>query len=241
MALRRIRFAFFYSGVLAALLFLLPVWMPLRSLLLRRSPLVRPAGAFFRSLLPLIGIRVRLRGAGHLYDHGPALYLSNHQSQLDIALILGWIGPLAFLAKAELFRVPFFGSLLRRAHCLEVYRGEPHKNQNLGIRMRAVLAQGYSFCVFPEGTRSPNGEILPFKTGIFHHALEAQLPLVPVCLSGAHILWPKKRWGISGGEVQVEILAPIFYEEYRHLSAEQLRDEIRRRLIEKQKSIPGDA
>lgn len=206
MPVKRLRFVTFYSGVLAALLFVLPIWLPLWSVLQRRPKFSRPAQGFFRLLLPMLGIKVKVKGRGHLNGLGPALYVCNHQSQLDIALILAQLGPMSFLAKAELFRIPVFGSLLRRAFCLPVYRGQPEKNKNLASQLVKFMKSGHNYCVFPEGTRSPNGALLPFKTGIFHYAIEAGIPIVPVVIHGAHRLWPKGALWLHGGELKLEIL-----------------------------------
>lgn len=227
MPVKRLRFATFYGGVLVALLFVLPLWIPATLLFRLHAQFTWPAGVFFRVVLPLLGIRVEVQGREHLEDLGPAVIVANHQSQLDIGMILGYLRPVSFLAKAELFRIPVFGSLLKLSGCLRVYRGDRKRNEGLGERLHRALEEGQSFCVFPEGTRSPDGQLLPFKTGIFHYIKSGDSVCLPIVIQDAHRIWPKGALWIHPGTVRLIILPPMRARDYASLSAEEFRDTVR--------------
>lgn len=161
-------------------------------------------------------------------SQGGFLYFSNHSSMLDILALFVALKdtPFVFAAKKELFRVPFIGWHLRLAGYVEVDR----QNRDRAISAYTKAAQqvrerGTIVTVYPEGTRSVDGTILPFKKGPFMLALEAQVPIVPIAVDGAQLALRKHSLRLYGHPIRVVIGAPI---EVRGLALED-RDELLRR------------
>jgi 1-acyl-sn-glycerol-3-phosphate acyltransferase len=119
------------------------------------------------------------------------LVMSNHQSLYDIPVLFQVLGPnIRMIAKKELFRVPIFGNALAAAGFVAVDRGNRHAAIRNLERARALLASGTHVWIAPEGTRSATGQLLPFKKGGFHLALQSELPILPVTLSGTRDVLP---------------------------------------------------
>ena len=163
-----------------------------------------------RGCLWLGGVRVQIEGVEHLPVQGPVVYMSNHQGNFDIPVLFASL-PVQFrwLAKAELFRIPLFGLTMRIAGYIPVER----KDRRLAIQSMNLAAQqvaaGTSIMIFPEGTRSPDGALLPFKKGGFVLALQAQAPIVPIAIDGSAALMIKSSWLIRSGEVRLRIFPAI--------------------------------
>lgn len=136
--------------------------------------------------------------------------VSNHQSNIDImANFVAADVPIRFLAKKELFRIPIFGPSIRAIGMVEVNR-TAGAGQHLALNRAAkdVIARKHSLMVYPEGTRSREGYMKTFKKGAFLIAVEGQLPIVPMTISGAEQAWPAGGL-VRGGTVRVHIGKPI--------------------------------
>lgn len=179
------------------------------------------------------GLRIGLRIAG-IHAHveglenippGVCIFASNHASNLDpIALTPNIPRRVALLAKKEVFTIPVLSKAIRLAKLVPVDRGDSEaaaESVDLAIK---YLKEGLSFCVYPEGTRSRDGRLLPFKRGTFVMALRAGVPVVPVSLAGTQNLMRKGDWRIYPGEVTVRFGPAVNAAGY---SMEQ-RDELRR-------------
>jgi 1-acyl-sn-glycerol-3-phosphate acyltransferase len=155
--------------------------------------------------------RLEARGAEHVPAAGPVLLVANHSSVLDPPLVGGASArPLTFLAKAELFRVPGFGALVRAlgAHPLRREGADPAA---LRTAQRA-LAEGRALLVFPEGTRGVEGVLRPAKRGAALLAMQAGVPVVPVYISGSGRAWPRGRWLPRPAKVVVTFGAPLRFQ-----------------------------
>lgn len=152
------------------------------------------------------GVRLTVEGIEHLPSRGPVVYMANHQGNFDIPVLFAGL-PVQFrwLAKAELFRIPLFGLAMRSAGYIPVER----KDRRLAIQsMNAAaerVAAGTSIMIFPEGTRSPDGALLPFKKGGFVLALQAQAPIVALAIDGSAALMPKGSRMIRSGEIRLRV------------------------------------
>lgn len=178
------------------------------SLVLRNENLVwRFAKAQARNLARMCGVRIRIRGAEQLGNE-PYVFAPNHQSHFDIVALLGYLpGNNRFAAKVDLFREPVLGLVLRRMGMIPIDRDD---RPNAIDRMNRASAAGVSAIVFPEGTRSEDGRLLPFKKGAFVTAIRAGVPIVPVVCKGTHEVMPKgARLSILPGEVEIVVLSPI--------------------------------
>ncbi|MBI4957545.1 MAG: 1-acyl-sn-glycerol-3-phosphate acyltransferase [Myxococcales bacterium] len=145
------------------------------------------------SSLTGLGIRVEPSGLEHVPAHGGFVYAANHQSQLDI-LVLGAAlpGDFKWAAKRQLMHVPFLGWHLRLAGHVPVDRQSgPAAAARTTAAFERTLRQGKPLLVFPEGTRSADGELRPFKNGGFVAAVRAGAPIVPVVVDGTFDLMPK--------------------------------------------------
>lgn len=167
----------------------------------------RFAKASARALARVCGVRVRVRGA-ELLGSGPYIFTPNHQSHFDIAALLGFLpGNARFAAKKELFREPILGLVLRTMGMVPVDRDD---SGDAIRRFRKLGADGYSTIIFPEGTRSRDERLQPFKKGAFVAAIELGIPIVPVVCLGTHQIMPKGQYlSILPGEVELVVLEPI--------------------------------
>ena len=142
---------------------------------------------------------------------GGFLFFANHQSVLDIIALFVALKdtPFAFAAKRELFKVPFIGWYLAIAGYVEVDRNNRERAMASYQRAAGLLQEGLRICIYPEGTRSVDGSVLPFKKGPFMLALEAQVPIVPVAVEGAQHAVRKHTFRLYGATIHVRVGDPI--------------------------------
>ena len=162
-----------------------------------------------RICLFLIGVRVNVVGKENLPDEG-AVYLFNHQSLLDIPIVLASLPvPVNFGAKIELYKIPLWGFIMRRFGVLPIARNDQREVQKVYDKAVARIHNGENVILAPEGTRAPLNKLLEFKSGPFIFAIQAQAPLVPLAIKGAGPLMPKKKLLVRWQEdrkVTIEIL-----------------------------------
>jgi 1-acyl-sn-glycerol-3-phosphate acyltransferase len=177
------------------------------------------------------GVRVIVEGLDHVDRTQPYVFMSNHQSVLDIgALVLTLPVNWRFVAKRELTWVPFFGWALGLSDQIVIDRG----NRTSAVRSLQRAAErvrgGISVIVFPEGTRSPTGRMREFKSGGFHLAIEAQVPILPATVSGSFHLIPKRSLKVQSGTIKVSYGRPIptrgLGVEDRHALKDRVREAI---------------
>jgi 1-acyl-sn-glycerol-3-phosphate acyltransferase len=203
-----LRTLFFYATFIPWTLFVIVTGVPLSFL----SPDYLHSYARFwaRVSLRLAGVRLEVEGGGGLRDGEAVVYMPNHQSNADIlALFAGLPGQFRWLAKEELFRIPLFGYAMHRTGYIPIDRSDRRKAMQSMVEAARRIAEGASVVVFPEGTRSPDGHLLPFKKGGFLLAIEAQAPIVPVAIHGSRAVVPKGRWSLRGGTIRVSIFPPV--------------------------------
>jgi 1-acyl-sn-glycerol-3-phosphate acyltransferase len=174
---------------------------------------------------------LRVRGAEHVPARGPALIVSNHQSILDPPVIGGAARrQIYFLAKAELFRIPMFGSLIRALHARPVRREGSDPG---ALRTAAqLLGEGKALLVFPEGTRSLNGRLGEGKPGVGMLAVTSGAPVVPAYVSGTLEALPKGSAWPRRSQVSVSFGPALHFkprngagrkERYREAAQEMMR------------------
>ena len=221
--IRTIMVLTFVALALVSVLPLLIVW----------TLLTGDAGAMYRIFMRalfvtmrLAGIRVRVEGLENI-PSGVCVFASNHASNLDpVALVPNIPRRVALLAKKEVFRIPILTKAIRLAKLVPVDRGDKDAAAESVDTAVQYLKEGLSFCVFPEGTRSRDGRLLPFKRGTFLMAIRAEAWVVPVSLAGTQRLMRKGGWTIHPGEVVVRYGQAINAAEY----SEDQRDELRQRV-----------
>jgi len=168
------------------------------------------AGIWARCVLFGSPINVRIRGLSNIDLSRSYIFMLNHQSLYDIPVILGCL-PVQFrwLAKHELFKIPLFGIAMRRSGYISINRTNRRSAFKSLKKAARIIRSGVSVVIFPEGTRSHDGRILPFKNGGFVLAIQSQVPIVPVIIQGTSAILTKKQIKITPGEVSIQVCAPI--------------------------------
>jgi len=162
-----------------------------------------------RMALRLAGIKLEIGGQEKIPTDRAVVFMPNHQSMCDPPAVIASLPPVRVLLKKSLFRVPVLGAGMKLSGFIPVDR------QNREQAMRAVeeavvaLRAGHPFLVYPEGTRSPDGRLLPFKKGGFVMAIKAQVPIVPISVSGASKIMRKGEMVIHPGVVRLTFHDPI--------------------------------
>ncbi len=159
-------------------------------------------------LLARAFLRIRFHGVEHVPRTGPVLLAPNHVSYLDPVLVsLPLHRPLHYMTLEKFFRVPVLGPLIRWCRAFPVREGEV--DQAAVRRAVRILRAGEGLVVFPEGGRSPDGRLGPFRHGAFWIAVMADAPVVPVSIAGADRVWPVGRRLPRPGRVRVTYHPPV--------------------------------
>ncbi len=161
-------------------------------------------------------VKVRVRGREHVDPHRVYLFMANHQSQFDILAIMAALYDFQFrwMVKRELLWVPVFGLVLRATKQILVDRQNRTQAVATIRQVRRLLDAGISVLFFPEGRRSSDGHLLPFKPGGFAVAIERGVPVVPITVNGSQEVLPASGWRIRGGEIEVVLSPPLTVEQY---------------------------
>lgn len=162
-----------------------------------------------RMLMWILGNPIRIEGTE--FSNERAIYVCNHASPIDIFLMM-WLTPTGTvgIAKKEIIWYPLFGQLYVLANHLRIDRSNPYAAiQSMKEVAHAVVKNNLSLIIFPEGTRSKNGRLLPFKKGFVHLALQTRLPIVPMVFTGTHHAWRKGGLHVRPAPITVNYLRPI--------------------------------
>jgi len=181
-----------------------------------------------RSILAAGRIKVTVRGLSNIDLSRSYIYMSNHQSNFDIPVLLAHL-PVQFrwLAKVELFRIPVFGYAMKRAGYISIDRSNSRSAIKSLKSAANIIRDGVSVLIFPEGTRSNDGSIMPFKQGGFIIGVDSGVPVVPVIIRGTRSIMPKKRLRIEPGNVVLEIKKPIESSDYTRKTRDALMKKVR--------------
>lgn len=186
------------------------------------------ARAWAKSILWVSRVKVNLKGLANLPGETPCILMPNHQSNFDIPVLLGRL-PIQFrwLAKAELFKIPIFGRGMRGCGYISIDRSNRKSAfQSLADAARRIKG-GASVLIFPEGTRSRDGNIGPFKKGGFVLTVDAGVPIVPIIVYGTRTIMPKGSLVLQRRDVYMEILPPVETSGYTRKNKEMLIQEVR--------------
>jgi 1-acyl-sn-glycerol-3-phosphate acyltransferase len=163
----------------------------------------------------LVGVKVKIQGLENLQPGQNYIFMSNHVSNLDPPVLIPSIpGRCSVLVKKEVFRFPILGAGMKMAGLVPVDRSNRESAIESVNAAIAVLGQGLHMVVFPEGTRSQDGQLLPFKKGPFHLAIDSGVPVVPVTLLGTQECWPKNSFAMHSGTATVVLHPPIDSRKY---------------------------
>ena len=186
------------------------------------------ARAWARSILFVSGIQVHVNGLENLNVGGSCILMPNHQSNFDIPVLLGCL-PVQFrwLAKAELFKIPIFGRGMRGCGYISIDRSNRKSAFQSLTEAAAKIRNGVSVLIFPEGTRSWDGNILPFKKGGFVLSVDAGVPIVPIIIFNTGSIMPKGKLLIRTQSVRMDILTPIPTSGYTRKTKDDLMEFVR--------------
>lgn len=177
------------------------------------------------------GVKVNVEGLENIEGKGPFVFMSNHQGSYDIFVLLGHL-PFHFkwLAKKELFSIPFFGWAMSAAGYISLDRQGTRETVEAMNQAAQRIHDGMSVVIFPEGSRSPDGTIQPFKKGGFTLAMKSKVPIIPIALAGSREIMPKDRLTASSGVIRIRIGPPIATASYslkeRNILMEKVRGTI---------------
>jgi 1-acyl-sn-glycerol-3-phosphate acyltransferase len=177
----------------------------------------------------LLGVRVEVTALDKLDATQAYVFTPDHRSHADITALMAALPTARYAAKRELFDEPVLGAAMRALGMIPIDRDNPALAKRTLDEAAAKLGRTVSVVIFPEGTRAPAGQMLPFKAGAFVFGIEQQVPVVPVALHNTAQVMPAHGYlTIPGGRVVVEILDPIptaglTYED-RHRLKEQVRE-----------------
>lgn len=180
-----------------------------------------------RMLLWITSVKVEVIGQQNVLRGRPQVFMANHQSGFDILIVLAYLDTyFAWIAKQELFNIPVFGHALAKTGSIAIDR------KNFVRAMRSIhdaarrIREGKSVMTFPEGTRSMDGQIHPFKKGVFHLALQAGVPIVPVTIIGSGEIMPTKSLRVHPGKVILVIDKPIDVTGYTEETVDELLNRV---------------
>lgn len=140
----------------------------------------------------------------------PAVFVGNHTSLFDPPLMISTLPSRpVFLAKRELARVPFLGWVIWLADFIFIDRGNRTAARGSLLQAAERIRAGQGIVAFPEGTRSQDGRLLPFKKGVFALAFEAGVPVVPFAIQGGPAILPKGTWRVAGGPYRITVGSPL--------------------------------
>lgn len=162
------------------------------------------------SLVKLAGVTVVTKGEENIPSEGSVLFVSNHQGNFDIPLLLGYIEkPKAFIAKIELKKLPLIRTWMTHLKCVFMDRSDMRQSLKTINQAAEHLKEGYSMVIFPEGTRSKGNNLGEFKPGSLKLALKAGVPIVPITIRGSYKIMEQNGFIIKPAHVEITIHEPI--------------------------------
>src|SRR4030043_1163381 len=178
-------------------------------------------------------VKVKIEGMENLQGKGPYIFMSNHQGSYDIFALLGHL-PYQFkwLAKKELFSIPFFGWVMAAAGYISIDREGTRDTVEAMNKAARKIRDGMSVVIFPEGSRSPDGSIQPFKKGGFTLAIKSKVPIVPIAISGSREIMPKERLTAAPGEIRIRMGRPIETIQHSMKDRKDLMEKVRETILE---------
>ena len=182
-----------------------------------------------KSIMWVSGLRVQVAGAEYLQSISACIFMSNHQSNFDIPVLLSQL-PCQFrwLAKAELFKIPIFGRGMRGAGYISIDRSDRASAFQSLTRAADTIRSGTSVLIFPEGTRSIDGRLQSFKKGGFVMAVDAQVPIVPIVIQGTQEIMPKGQMLIRRRPVNLVICPAIDTRSFTRETKDELMNRVHR-------------
>lgn len=224
------------------------IWLPLMAIVrlvtMKMDPGRYWVGYLFRQIAVLMATlnplwKFRISGTMPENPRNPYVAVSNHESFVDILLISHLPWEMKWLSKAELFKIPVLGWLMRLGGDIPVQRGTARSAVAAMQRCREILKQDVSVIIFPEGTRSETGEMLPFKDGAFRLAIDAQVPILPMVVQGTGTALRKHDWRLGRSVAEVRVLPPVETAGMTSKDVAALREQVREMMARELEALRG--
>jgi len=214
-------------------------WIPLLGVIALFDPsqLRLRTGRWFRRLARILasiyGRPIQVSGVQNITPGQTYIIVSNHQSLADIPVVSQLKIDAKWITKQELFRIPGLGWMLQMAKDIPVDRSDRRKAGHALLMASRCLRQHCSVVFFPEGTRSPDGQVLPFIEGPFQLAIREQMPILPLVVDGTRDVLPLHSWIFrKAPEIHLRVLEPVSVEGWQKYQSALLRDEVRQRVVD---------
>ena len=223
-----------YIRSIFVLLFVVPwvtiitaFWVIIGRLLFRRSTSeVKAAPRWWSRMITRVsGVTVQVEGMENLEVGKPYIFAANHQSQFDIFALDGYLlVDFRWLAKKELLRIPLVGHAMKLSGTVFIDRSRGRQAMKSLTEAAKRIADGTSVVVFPEGTRSVDGRLQPFKSGAMYLAIKSGVDIVPMSISGGFEILPKGNFLARPGQLRIRIGEPIASSDYNQKQKQELAD-----------------
>ena len=179
-------------------------------------------------ILKTSGIRVRVEGLENVTPNATAIYCVNHQSAMDIPVLFAHLPvQFRFVAKRSLFNMPFMGWHLRRSGHIPVDRDRPREAMKSMKQVAKEIREGKSVLLFPEGHRSRDGKLLPFKAGSFYIAILAGVPIVPITINGTPNVLKPDTYHVRAGQTEMIVHPAVSTAGLNLKDAEKLSEQVK--------------
>ncbi|MBW6411503.1 lysophospholipid acyltransferase family protein [Clostridium weizhouense] len=239
-----IRTIIFYFSVIISLLFLSLFGIEIKFLekkgdTKKRAEFIhKTTTRWAKFVMKLSGARVNIIGIENLPKDQTVLFVSNHQSNFDIPLLMSSIDvPKGFIAKKELESWPFISTWMKHLNCIFMDRKNLRKSAQSIVEGIKLLKNGYSMVIFPEGTRSKGKEISEFKSGSFKLATKSKCLIVPITINGTYKLLEQNKNIIRPADIEIFIHEPITTKDLTKEEEDNLPSKVQSIIVSKYKHI----
>jgi len=193
-----------------------------------------------QSALAMNGSSIRVSGIENIPENGGVLFVANHQSNFDIPILIGHVPrDKGFIAKLELLKVPSFSRWMKYIGCIFIDRKDPRQSLTAINDAAEKLKAGHSIVIFPEGTRSADGSVGPFRAGGLRLAIKAGVPIVPVTISGSKNIMPKGSSLIKYAVVDVVVASPLVPGELAGMDTTQITEKVKNIIVSNLSRVQG--
>lgn len=172
--------------------------------------------------------KISIIGEENIPKDRAVLFVGNHQSIYDILILLAYVKqPIAFIAKIELAKIPILSTWMKYMNCIFIDRNDVRQSLRVINQGAENLKKGYSYVIFPEGTRTVDGKLEEFKPGSFKLAIKAGAPIVPFTFIDSYKIMSKDRFSLNKANVKLVFLPPVYVENIDKKDTKRLADDVR--------------